>query len=244
MTSATSPDRSEVSQETPARRGESNGSAMYDLDYRQVVANRMGETTFRLAQEADVYAPHVESINRYVDELRRSERGWVPYVAPLHGGANARVLSVLRDPGPATQAGTGSGMLCIENADASAALQCALLEHADLLAADLTPWNAYPWYINRSPRTTELEAGLPTIVRMIEMMPDLRVVLLQGSDAQRSWRMLKRRHPRLIAERHLLAVETYHPSPQALFTPDPIEQRRRVERRFEAFEEVAQMLGR
>jgi len=208
------------------------------------MAYRMGETTFRLAQEADIYAPHVESINRYVDELRRSERGWAPYVAPLHGGANARVLSILRDPGPATQEDTGSGMLCIENDDPSAALQCTLLEHAGLVASDLTPWNAYPWYINRSPKTAELEAGLPTIVRMIGLMPDMRVVLLQGGDAQRSWKMLKRQHRGIIADRQLVAVPTYHPSRQALFTPDPIEQKRREARRFEAFQEAAEALGR
>lgn len=204
----------------------------------------MGEAKFRLSQNADIYAPHVESINRYVDELRQSERGWAPYVAPLHGGSNARVLSILRDPGPATQEGTGSGLLCIENDDPSAALQCALLEHAGLVAADLTPWNAYPWYINRSPKTTELEAGLPTILRMMELMPDVRVVLLQGSEAKRSWKMLNRHHSREIVDRQLVAVETYHPSRQALFTPDPIEQKRRAARRFEAFEEVAKVLGR
>jgi hypothetical protein len=66
----------------------------------------MGEQTFRHAQEADIYAPHVAPINRYVDELCQPDRGWAPYVAPLHGGVNARVLSILRVPGPATQVGT------------------------------------------------------------------------------------------------------------------------------------------
>jgi hypothetical protein len=135
-------------------------------------------------------------------------------------------------------------MLCIENDDPSAALQCDLLEHAGLVAADLTPWNAYPWYINRPPKTAELEAGLPTIVRIMELMPDVRVILLQGSEAKRSWKMLKRQHPRVIADRQLVAVETYHPSRQALFTPDPSEQKRRAARRVEAFEELAEVLSR
>jgi hypothetical protein len=37
--------------------------------------------------------PHVAPVNALADELR----GWVPYVAPLYGGVEARMLSVLRD---------------------------------------------------------------------------------------------------------------------------------------------------
>jgi hypothetical protein len=203
----------------------------------------MGETKFRLAQEAEIYAPHVESINRYVDELRQSERGWAPYVAPLHGGANARVLSILRDPGPATQEGTGSGMLCIENDDPSAALQCDLLEHAGLVAADLTPWNAYPWYINRKPNAAEREAGVEPLRRLVDLLPRLTVVLLQGGDAQDVWRRLDRRHPDLTSSRALTVVSTYHPGRQALWSPDPTVRDRRREQRMEAYRRVARSLG-
>jgi hypothetical protein len=79
---------------------------------------------------------------------------------------------------------------------------------------------------------------------MIELMPDLRVVLVQGGEAKRSWKMLTQQYPRAITHRQITPVETYHPSRQALFTPDPIEQKRRAARRYEAFKEVAEVLGR
>jgi hypothetical protein len=56
-----------------------------------------------------------------VDELRSEGRGWAPYVAPIYGGVNARLLSVLRDPGPMTDpTARGSGFLCLENDDPAA----------------------------------------------------------------------------------------------------------------------------
>lgn len=55
-----------------------------------------------------------------VDELRATPgRGWLPYLAPMYGGVHARVLSVFQDPGPMTEDGSGSGMLCCENDDPS-----------------------------------------------------------------------------------------------------------------------------
>src|SRR5215211_5814233 len=88
------------------------------------MVRRMRDPGFRLEQERGRYAPHVRPVNELVDELRcRHGRGWMPYVAPWHGGVLARVLSVLRDPGPKTQDGVGSGFLCIENDDPTAELQ-------------------------------------------------------------------------------------------------------------------------
>ncbi|MFJ5695928.1 hypothetical protein ACIP9X_19025 [Arthrobacter sp. NPDC093125] len=71
----------------------------------------------------------------------------------------------------------GSGMLCVENDDDSAALQCQLLASVDLMPADLTPWNDYPWYRHdqssglRSPQITE---GLNPLARLIDLMPKLK----------------------------------------------------------------------
>ena len=76
---------------------------------------RMRDAAFRQPQLDAMYAPHVAPVNRYVDELREMARGWVPYVAPLHGGIEGRALFLLRDPGPMTDPSRGSGFLCVEN---------------------------------------------------------------------------------------------------------------------------------
>lgn len=103
----------------------------------------MADEPFRVTQEQARYAPHVRAINELVDQLRDpGGRGWMPYVAPWHGGVHARVLSVLRDPGPKTQDGAGSGFLCVENDDPTAELQCRAFAEVGIDAHDVTPWNA------------------------------------------------------------------------------------------------------
>lgn len=199
----------------------------------------MADPVFRAHQWEERYAPRIAPVNRYVDELREVGRGFVPYVAPLHGGVNARVLSILRDPGPATRDGVGSGFICVENDDGSAELQAQLLETVGLSPADLLPWNAYPWYINRAPKASELDAGVPTVLKLMDLAPSLKVVLLQGSHAAQAWDRLVRLNPTIEADRGPTVVRSFHPSPQALFVEDLEDRERRRARRIEAFEEVA-----
>jgi hypothetical protein len=204
----------------------------------------MADPAFRAQQLDDRYAEHVRPVNELVDELRDQDGlGWVPYVAPLHGGAQAPVLSVLRDPGPATRDGVGSGFLCTENDDPTAEAMATDFAHLGIDASDVTPWNAYPWYINKAPTTAQLDAGTEPLRRLVTLMTGLRVVLLQGRDAQRGWRRATARFPELLAGRPALHVmETYHPSRQALFHPDPAVRRARTEHRRAAYADVAALL--
>lgn len=110
----------------------------------------MRDPAFRRSQEEGIRLPHVAPINLLVDELREEGRGWVPYVAPIYGGVKARMLSILRDPGPMTDSsGKGSGFLCLENDDSAAERFATLLHEAGLTPDAMVPWNAHPWYINR-----------------------------------------------------------------------------------------------
>ncbi|WP_234443826.1 uracil-DNA glycosylase [Streptomyces sp. NRRL B-24484] len=198
-----------------------------------------------MEQEQGRYAPHVRPINEMVDVLRDQDgRGWMPHVAPWHGGTEARVLSVLRDPGPRTQEGTGSGFLCVENNDPTAELQAQLFERAGIAPRDVTPWNAYPWYINREPKTAELQAGAEVLSRLLGLMPKVQIVLLQGGDAQRGWRRLVKAHPEAVRDRTLEVFSSYHPSPQALFVPDPKERARRAQHRIDTCQKIGDALRR
>jgi hypothetical protein len=209
------------------------------------MVRRMAEVGFRGAQERDRYASHVRPINQLVDGLRdRDGRGWIPHVAPWHGGVEAAMLSVLRDPGPMVREGVGSGFLCIENDDPTAESQCHAFEAVGIAAGDLTPWNAYPWYINRAPGPAELEAGVEPLVALIGLMPRLRVVLLQGQHAQSSWRRLNRRHPELMQANQLTVVSTYHPSRQALWSADPAVRQTRIQHRLAAYRQAADAVHR
>lgn len=211
------------------------------IRYGCVVPRQMKFASFRDHQHARLREPHIAPITAYVDNLRTAGR-WLPYVAPLHGGVDARMLTVLRDPGPGPLLDGGSGMLCIENHDQSAENQFLLMEGAGLTPADFTPWNAYPWYINRTPTDDELLDASPTLVGLLELLPNLQLVMLQGGEAQAAWRIALEAQPE-IRRRRLIALETYHPSNQALRTPSPVERQRRIDHRITTWEEAGSILN-
>src|SRR5689334_16058884 len=120
----------------------------------------MSDHAFRHTQWLHRYDDHIRPINDLVDRLRQWGRGWLPYVAPMYGGINATLLSLLRDPGPKTQVDRGSGFLSMENDDATAETINEYFSHASIGAESIVPWNVYPWYINRPPKAAELDAGV------------------------------------------------------------------------------------
>jgi hypothetical protein len=182
---------------------------------------RMRDPLFKRSQEDGIWLPHVRPINELVDQLREQGRGWMPYIAPLYGGVEAEMLSILRDPGPMTNAALdGSGFLCLENDDPAAELFATLLAEAGIAPSRMTPWNAYPWYINRKPNTAELTAGLDPLRRLLGLLPRLRVVMLNGGDAQTLWRKFAAAHPQTATS--YLALPTYHTARQAFIGTEDV----------------------
>lgn len=207
------------------------------------MARQMAESRYREDQWTRRYDGHIAPINHLVDVLCQDpERGWVPYVAPMYGGTGARLLSLLRDPGPKTQEGKGSGFLSMENDDATAEAICNYFGQAGVSADDVIPWNAYPWYINRKPSPDELEAGIGPLKRLVDLLPMLRVVMLHGGDAKDVWKRFTRKHPNLVRDRQLYIIPTYHTSRQAFRHSDPaVRETRRVHLR-DSFSEAARIL--
>lgn len=208
------------------------------------MVRRVAHAAYREDQWRHRYDPHVEPINRFIDELGSINAvGHPPYVAPMYRGVNARALAVLRDPGPKAGGAGGSGFLSVENNDATAERQCEFMEAAGIDPAEVVPWNAYPWYINAKPSTSELRAGTEPLRRLIDLLPDLRVVLLLGADAQRAWRYFVGQHAGVVTSRGIQALETYHPGRQAMWHPDP-DVRRARQRAIEAtMAEAVEILG-
>ena len=175
----------------------------------------MRDSAFRREQRDGLYAPHVAPINTLVDGLGRQADGWLPHVAPVHGGVQARLLWVLRDPGPAVADPDrdAAGFLCVENDDPTAQRLCDLLARAEIDVADTVPWNAYHWYINKAPSVGQLRAGVEPLRRLLGLLPRLEVVLLLGQHAQRSWSLLTKTRPDVGAR--LTVLQSRHPSRQA-----------------------------
>lgn len=204
------------------------------------MVRRMADPHFRSQQRAQAYDDHVRPINEFIDALRTTGNGWVPHVAPHHGGIEAQVLVILRSPGSGAQAGTGSGFLSTENDDTTAETMAELLTGAGIDSRSITPWNAYPWSIGGDPSKTQIKTGIEPLVRLVDLFPSLRAVLLHGGEAQYCWQHAVERYPASLGK--LLVIPTYSPSPKALFHPDPQVRSERAAHREAAYAEVARLL--
>lgn len=203
-------------------------------------ARRMRDPEYRRHQHSLVYIDRLAPINQLVDALRSEEGEWMPYVAPTYGGIEARILAVFRDPGPRTQQDKGSGFLSLENDDPSAERHLGFVTDAGISPTDLTVWNTYPWYINRNPASGEIDRGLDPLRRLIDLLPELQVVIAHGGAAQTAWQRFERKYPR--AADRLEVIKTYHTSQQALWTPDVEERERRQADIANAYAKAAAML--
>jgi len=167
----------------------------------------------------------------------------MPYIAPMYGGTDARVLSLLAAPGPGTKSHTGSGMLCIENDDASAERMAELLADARIPVAELLPWNAYPWYIpgteDRPPKAAELDAGVEPLRRLLLRAPRIGVAVLHGVVAQKGWRKFSRRHPEIAHK--IRAIPTCSTADRT-FICSPTKREQRMDNLRGTFTQVAAML--
>jgi len=201
----------------------------------------MTDPKFRRTQQDGIRLAHVAPLNEFIDELQEQDgRGWSPHIAPIYGGVAAEMVNILRDPGPMTNSGLGgSGLLCLENNDDTAERLANLLDGAGIGVDRTVPWNAYPWYINRKPGAAELEAAVKPLHGYLARLPRLRVVILNGGEAQDVWRRLEKRHgvPRGIEK-----IPTYHTSRQALIGPPEVRASREAHLRA-AFARAATVLA-
>lgn len=201
---------------------------------------RMADEEFRRDQEEHAFDPHMAPVNALVDRISDPDgREWMPYVAPMHGGADATVLSLTRDPRPATQRHRGSGFVSLENDDPVAEHQWHRFAEAGIHLRTVLPWNAYPWYTPRTPTPAELEAGVNALARLVAVAPALQVVLLQGRTPREAWRVLLDRFPETA--RGIKAIPA--PSPRrTVARPGAAARAERLLEQREAFRLVGQVL--
>jgi len=207
------------------------------------MARRMADPAYHQEQCRRQFDEHIAPINQFVDSLRVSREDWIPYVAPIYGGTQARLLSLLRDPGPKTREKGGSGFLSMENDDATAEAICHYYERAGIPASEVAPWNIYPWYINRAPTAVELKRGIEPLRRLLDLMPKLRVVMIHGVSAQRGWDRFHAQHPECKAVRGFRVIKTFHTSRQAFWHRDPSVRDARRKHLRDSFAEASRFLS-
>lgn len=208
------------------------------------MAHRMRDAAFRQQMVDRLWDPHVAPVNQLVDRWRDHDaRGWMPYVAPSYGGEAAEVLLLLSNPGPMTNTKIGgSGFLCAENADPGAARLATLLDAVEVGQRRCVSWNAYPWFRHGDEeiRASHLDAGLEPLIDLLGLLRELRIVMLLGGTAVKSWRRLERRDP-VLASR-CPVFETFHTGNRAFAGVSVAERERRLADQRIVFEAMAAAL--
>ncbi len=142
---------------------------------------------FLEAKQSRWFEPHIAPINALVQEISRTVGGDVPYVDPDCGGVNARVLLLLE--APAGAAAHGSRMLSADNDDGTAANVWRAYQHSGLPREWGMHWNAVPWYLGvrgkiDAAKARDVEEGREWLLRLVDLLPELRVVLCLGNAAR------------------------------------------------------------
>ena len=139
--------------------------------------------------------PHVAPINALADRVADAEgiaRGLVPYVDPQMGGIEATVLALLDNPSTKAEAGTGSGLLSLENNDGTARFCAEKYNAFGLTPGEVVHWNVAPAPIagpkNTSSMPAERVRGARWLHELLELLPNLRVILLMGDNARDGWK--------------------------------------------------------
>jgi hypothetical protein len=154
---------------------------------------------------------HARPLAEYVTHLRGIGRGEVPDFDPLDGGHRARALFLFEKPGPMTSLDrggerTGSGFISRDNDDPTAETTFHFMRKAGLDRRSTTLWNMVPWWNGtRTIRADELHAGMKALDELLNLMENLRLIVLVGRKAGRA-----RSH---LEERGLSVLESPHPSP-------------------------------
>jgi hypothetical protein len=140
-------------------------------------------------------APHIAPLTDFVRRLQAERRAVVPWFDPTEAGAEARILLMFENPGRRADAAQGSGFISADNDDKSAENMWGFFrgEAGIDRRRDIVAWNIVPWYLGDDRkigevRARDIEEARPALLELLDLLPDLRVVVLFGRKAQAGWR--------------------------------------------------------
>jgi uracil-DNA glycosylase len=169
----------------------------------------------QLARKRLLNQEHITPLTCFVDEVAQKHPDKdIPYFDPLDGGIRAQCLFVLEAPGPKA---VESGFVSRNNNDESAKNFFEINVEAGIPRKKTITWNIVPWYIGtgkklRKANIDDINQGLPYLHSIIDLLPDLKIVVLVGGNARRVKKELKSRYA------GIKIFECYHPSPLVINT--------------------------
>ena len=131
--------------------------------------------------------PHIAPLVEYLTSIKANHpEKELPCFDPCDGGVCAKALFLLEAPGPKA---VGSAFISRNNPDPTARNLCELLSEANIARADTLIWNIVPWYVGdgtriRAVNTDDINQAFVHLADLIELLPDLKVVVLVGKKAQ------------------------------------------------------------
>ena len=156
----------------------------------------------------------MDALDEYVEELRRSKGKGIPDFSTHDGRTEAKILFLHRDPG--NSGASKTGVVDRHNPYATAKNFREANEKADLDRKLTIAWNAVPWPVGKSRFVGELERVRSEwwLDRLLDLLQQVRVVVLLGGDAHMLTADLYVKHPNL----HVLHGP--HPSWRGVRTPE------------------------
>jgi hypothetical protein len=165
--------------------------------------------------------PHMRPLARFAQRLRDDLGRDVPDADPCDGGTGATILLLLERPGRGVGA---QGFVSRDNATPTARNLRRLSEAALLPRAATLVWNIVPWRDDGAvrdlpPRAAEIAAGAALLPPLLDLLPNLRAVILAGRIAASAAHTIAAHRPAVT----LLRMP--HPSPTILCTSPAVGER-------------------
>ena len=171
------------------------GPSLEEMRSGPFLPGRNADPAVLAVKHSRIRDAHVAPINELADRVADAEgiaRGLVPYVDPQLGGIDATVLALLDNPSTKAEAGTGSGLLSLENDDGTAHYCAGCYNDFGLTPWQVVHWNVAPAPIagvkNRGSSGSERARGARWLHELLDLLPNLRVILLMGDNARAGWK--------------------------------------------------------
>ena len=146
--------------------------------------------------------PRIAPLSAYVTELREAGRGRVLNFDPLDGGIDARVLFLFETPSPKAAV---TGFMSRDNPDPTARAVARYMAEAGLPRESTCLWTIVPWSDGSwAVSAAAMRAGLGALKGLLEVLQDVRAIVLVG---RRMWRA-----ERLLDDHARPVFTSLHPS--------------------------------
>lgn len=154
--------------------------------------------------------PHMTPLSEYTRSLRMGGDFEVPDFDPMDGGIAARLLFLFEKPGPMTSSSKtgriGSGFISRDNDDPTAEATFNFMLAAKIPRKETLLWNVVPgWNGTRKVTAAEVNEGVNEVGRLLELLPQVRTIVLVGRKAARAEARL--------TEMGIRVFHSAHPSP-------------------------------